>query len=224
MKFGQILQRVQPGDLSSINAHILKELGQRYLNQYPEAGLYFSGHHSQQDKALELVAFACQNPALTPDKYCNKLIDLMSELTNASGWLSDRITRLLNKVLQTHILKSNVITGVNPQIKLRDVKDIARDFRVILHTLTRAEEAHQAQAPQQGEMILQVPGQEPVRLIQQQSPSLSPEFATTDWQAGPVRRPTASYLGTDLFLNQPAAEDLDMVTPDQGREPSPGHP
>ncbi|OAJ34750.1 hypothetical protein [Piscirickettsia salmonis] len=223
MKFGQILKLVRPGDLSSVNALILKELGQRYLDQYPEPGLYFSGHHSQQDKALELVAFACQNPALAPSKYCNKLIDFMPELANANGWLADRITRLLNKVLQTHILKSNVITGVNPQIKLRHVKHIAEDFRVMLHTLTRAEEAHQAQPPQQGEMILQVPKQGLVRLYPQRSPSppSSPEHAPTDLQTRRMRKPTASYLGTDLFFSLAEAADPDMVAPDQDQEPSP---
>ncbi|ALA25989.1 hypothetical protein AVI51_07835 [Piscirickettsia salmonis] len=219
MKFGQILKLVRPGDLSSININTLKMLGDRYMEKYPQPNYW--GNHNQQDKAKELTQFHADNPYATPKECCQQLITVMQELKNANGWLATKTTDLLNKAFKTHVPTSHIITGVNPQIKLRDVKDIARDFSVILHTLTRAEEEQsQEQEQEQGEMILQVPGGlGPVRLIQQRSPSLSPEFAPTDWQAGSVRRPTASYLGTDLFLNQPAAEDPDIVTPDQGYEP-----
>ncbi|AKP73126.1 hypothetical protein Psal006b_02617 [Piscirickettsia salmonis] len=215
MKFGQILKLVRPGDLSSINTNTLKMLGERYIEKYPQPNYW--GNHNQQDKAKELTQFHADNPHATPKECCQQLITVMQELKNANGWLATKTTDLLNKVFNTHVPTSHIITGVNPQIKLRDVKDIARDFRVILHTLTRAEEAHQAQAPQQGVMILQVSGQEPVRLIPQPP---SPEFSPTDWQAGLVRKPTACYLGTDLFLSQ-IETDLDIVAPDQDRESSP---
>ncbi|RNC78426.1 hypothetical protein ACGP04_10850 [Piscirickettsia salmonis] len=213
MKFGQILKLVRPGDLSSININTLKMLGDRYMKKYPQPNYW--GNHNQQDKAKELTQFHADNPYATPKECCQQLITVMQELKNANGWLATKTTDLLNKTFKTHVPTSHIITGVNPQIKLRHVKDIADDFETILHTLTGAKKAQaqaQAQAQQQEEMILQVPEQGLVRLYPQRSPSL--ERAPTDLRY----ESTPSPMETDLFLNL-AVEDPDIVTPDQGYEP-----
>ncbi|TNF69367.1 MAG: hypothetical protein EP298_04305 [Gammaproteobacteria bacterium] len=131
MKFGDIKKQVNQGDLKSLNSDILKAIGQRYLEKFGEnPGML----HKYQPVAKSLIDFATKNQDASNVECANKLIESLCHVN--TGWMLNKITELLNKVLNTNI-QTCYIAGKTVVNKLPN--NIAIEFKGELNKQTKVD-------------------------------------------------------------------------------------
>ncbi|MCF6765132.1 hypothetical protein L3V82_05060 [Thiotrichales bacterium 19S3-7] len=124
-----------------LNAQIVYDLGQAYLNEFGEEPVtYFGGRikaHTNQPIATSLKDFALDNPEASHEACLEKLMSILDKKSDTphlekAGSLMFKIAQLLNSTLNTGV---DTVCVVGRVVQSRSPSNIHYDFQYKLQSL-----------------------------------------------------------------------------------------
>ncbi|TNF65806.1 MAG: hypothetical protein EP298_10985 [Gammaproteobacteria bacterium] len=126
MKFDKIVNLVKIGQLETLTPEVLKLLGERYLEKYPEKSLF---HSNQAVANLLVTTSSCIDDVKNSTKSAITLIDVLGLLPNLRGELAVSISKVLNKVMKSDISLTYCLPGEHGLIIDKTPESVVEEFK-----------------------------------------------------------------------------------------------
>ncbi|MCF6775411.1 hypothetical protein L3V83_02370 [Thiotrichales bacterium 19X7-9] len=130
MKFGEIIDKVKPNKLDTLSSKVLQLLGQRYIEKHSN---HFLANHTNQPIANELIKYATKYPNASGLHNACALVNCLGMIENRPGWMSEKISFLLNKALGANIAQEYTINHAILKKEPKHLKDEFVDFLIEHH-------------------------------------------------------------------------------------------
>ncbi|MCF6765202.1 hypothetical protein L3V82_05415 [Thiotrichales bacterium 19S3-7] len=122
MHFNEVINRVKAGDLTTLNQEIVGQVGVCYIDKFGDKP---SRLHKHQDISKQLIEFSqIDDTDISPFECASMLVVMLKQLS--PGWLSDRISELLNHTLQSDV-QTSFSTG-----QTKSCRALSKEFEVKL--------------------------------------------------------------------------------------------